>query len=318
MVHACVTAGGHTGQMTKSGKKKGKVVEVDVPTATSPRATAPLRDLLRVPLNLNLETHDASATPGYPGEGKKDAPEITDGLGSALSEWQERLYADGRTYPEQARNVLVILQGLDTSGKGGVIRSVFGMVDPQGLKLTAFKQPTSEERRHHYLWRIRRALPGPGLIGIFDRSHYEDVLVVRVDKLVDEDVWSTRFDEINAFERKLAASGTTIVKCFLHITPQEQKLRLQARLDNPNKHWKYSPGDVDVRRKWYDYQVAYTDVLTRCNTEAAPWFIVPSDRKWYRNWAVAELLLSHLEGLDPQWPIADFDVAAEKARLAKS
>ena len=211
-----------------------------------------------------------------------------------------------------------MLQGMDTSGKGGAIRHAIGMVDPQGVKIKAFKAPTKEERAHHYLWRIERELPGPGIIGIFDRSQYEDVLIVRVNKLVEEAVWSERYDEINAFEEKLVADGTVIIKCFLHISSAEQKARLLARLDDPTKHWKYNPGDVDERAKWPAYQEAYAAALERCSTQHAPWYVIPSDRKWYRNWAVAQLLVEHLRALNLQWPVADFDVEQEKARVAAS
>ncbi len=212
--------------------------------------------------------------------------------------------------------MLVILQGMDTSGKGGVIRHAIGMVDPQGVQIKAFKAPTEQERAHHYLWRMDQALPAPGMIGIFDRSQYEDVLVVRVNNLVEESVWSQRYDEINAWEDKLVSGGTTIIKCFLHISPEEQKERLVARLDDPTKHWKYNPGDVDERAKWPAYTQAYEAVLERCSTQRAPWFVVPSNRKWYRNWAVAQLLVEHLRALDLSWPPADFDVETEKLRVA--
>ena len=190
-----------------------------------------------------------------------------------------------------------MLQGMDTSGKGGVIRHAIGMVDPQGVKIKAFKAPTEEERPTT-ISGASSAKPPPGLIGIFDRSHYEDVLVVRVHNLVDESVWSQRYDEINAWEDDLVQNGTVLIKCFLNISSTEQKERLLARLDDPTKHWKYNPGDVDERAKWPAYQEAYQAVLERCcNTERAPWYVIPSDRKWYRNWAVAQLLLEHLRAL---------------------
>ena len=231
-----------------------------------------------------------------------------------LDELQEALYADGLVACGQ-RRVLLVLQGMDTSGKGGTIRHVAGMLNPQGVHITSFKKPTPEERSHHFLWRIRRQVPPPGIIGVFDRSHYEDVLVVRVDGLVPEEEWRGRYDEINAFEDELVASGVALVKCFLHISPEAQRERLLARLDNPKKHWKYNPQDVDVRAKWSDYQRAYADALQRCGTPAAPWYVVPSDRKWYRNWAVAHLLLETLRELGPRFPEADFDVDAERERL---
>ncbi|NNG19296.1 polyphosphate kinase 2 family protein [Naumannella sp. ID2617S] len=276
-------------------------------------------DALRVEpgTTVRVEDFDAEGTPGYPGQGKDDAIEQTQTMSEELSDLQERLYAEGRDNPD-ARRVLLLLQGLDTSGKGGVIRHSVGLVDPQGIQLKAFKAPTAEERKHHYLWRIKNALPGPGMIGIFDRSHYEDVLVVRVESLVPQSEWSKRFDEINKFEAELTEQGTTLIKCFLNVSHDEQKQRLLERLDNPEKYWKYNPGDVDTRLKWPAYLEAYADVLTRCSTEHAPWFVVPANRKWYRNWAVTRLLLEHLRALDPQWPAADFDVAAERKRVEES
>jgi PPK2 family polyphosphate:nucleotide phosphotransferase len=283
-------------------------------------STGSLSDLLRVApgSTVDLASYDTAGTPGYPGKGKADAPALTEALGPEISELQERLYADGKGAPETAKSVLVVLQGMDTSGKGGTIRHVFGMVDPQGIALRAFKAPTEEERKHDFLWRITNALPGKGMIGIFDRSQYEDVLIVRVEGLVPEDVWQARYDQINAWEADVAASGTTIIKCFLHISADEQKSRLAARLADPAKHWKYNPGDVGARAKWPAYQEAYEAALTRCSTEIAPWYVVPSDRKWYRNWAVATLLYDHLRGIAPDWPAATFDVAVEKARVAGS
>ena len=213
-------------------------------------------------------------------------------------------------------SVLLVLQGMDTSGKGGVVRKAAGLVDPQGLKITSFKKPTATELEHDFLWRIENALPEPGMIGIFDRSHYEDVLIGKVRHLVDDDEISRRYIAINDFERAFKASGGVIVKCFLHITRDDQKDRLAARLDDPTKFWKYNPGDLDERALWDDYQDAYAVALERCSTGNAAWHVVPSGRKWYRNWAVATLLLEQLRALDLQWPAADFDVETEKARLA--
>ena len=283
------------------------------------KSESPLSELLRVPTGpVSMADFDPSATPGYPGEGKADADEQTAALAPELSDLQERLYAAGRSTPDTAPRVLVVLQGMDTSGKGGVIRHAIGLVDPQGVDLTSFKAPTKEELAHHYLWRIRNALPGPGKIGIFDRSHYEDVLVVRVLSLVPGDVWSTRYDEINEFEAGLVAGGTTLIKCMLNISSDEQKGRLAERLEDPSKHWKYNPGDVDARKLWPAYMEAYAAALEKCNTEAAPWYVIPSDRKWYRNWAVAELLREKLAALGLGWPAADFDVEVEKQRVADS
>ncbi|MFC0112755.1 polyphosphate kinase 2 family protein [Kibdelosporangium aridum] len=226
-----------------------------------------------------------------------------------LDRLQEALYASA------SQSVLLILQGMDTSGKGGTIRHACGLVNPQGLHIRSFKKPTKAELRHDFLWRIRKALPTPGMIGVFDRSHYEDVLIARVDSLVKPDVWEARYDQINSFEQELADSGVTIIKCFLHISPEEQRKRLIARLERPQKHWKYNPADLDARSKWDDYQAAYAEALARCDSDAAPWYVVPSDHKWYRNWAVSQLLLETLEEMDPQFPEPDFDVKEELKRV---
>jgi PPK2 family polyphosphate:nucleotide phosphotransferase len=280
--------------------------------------TEPLSRLLRLPPgSVDMGTLDPRATPGFPGD-KQDAAAMAESLAPELSDLQERLFAAGRVDEANSIKILVVLQGMDTSGKGGVIRHAIGMVDPQGVKIKAFKAPTEEERAHPYLWRIERELPPPGLIGIFDRSHYEDVLVVRVHNLVEESVWSKRYDEINAWEEDLLQHGTVLIKCFLNVSSEEQKSRLLARLDDPTKHWKYNPGDVDERALWPAYLEAYQAVLERCNTERAPWYVIPADRKWYRNWAVAQLLVEHLRALDLRWPVADFDVEMEKARVTAS
>jgi len=277
-----------------------------------------LRHLLKAPRHMTMADCDPDATTGYPGQGKDDAPALTAKLGLELSDWQEKLYAENKEDDTPRRNVLVILQGLDTSGKGGIIRHVFGLVDPQGLTIHAFKQPSAEELAHDFLWRIAREVPERGMIGIFDRSQYEDVLVVRVDGLVTPDVWEKRYDQINDFEAELASQGTSIIKCFLNISPDEQKRRLLERVENPTKHWKYSRTDVNVRRKWGDYMHAYEDVLNRCNTEIAPWYVIPSNKKWYRNWAVATLLLEQLRDMAPTWPKGDFIVPDEIASIESS
>lgn len=268
--------------------------------------------VLRAGPGFDLARLDRRSTPGWRGD-KAAAARHLAGRGARLSELQELLYAHGRT--GGARSVLLVLQGLDTSGKGGVVRHVLGMVDPQGVAVRSFGVPTKEERRHHYLWRIRQALPRPGYIGVFDRSHYEDVLVVRVAGLVPPEVWEPRYDEINGFEAEVAASGTVLIKVMLAISPQEQAARLRERLDRPDKHWKYNPGDLDVRAQWQAYEDAYRDVLERTSTPTAPWYVVPADRKWYARLAVTELLVAALERLDLDWPPADFDVDAERARL---
>jgi PPK2 family polyphosphate:nucleotide phosphotransferase len=188
-------------------------------------------------------------------------------------------------------------------------------VDPQGCSITAFGAPTEEEKQHHFLWRIEKRLPAPGRIGVFDRSHYEDVGVVRVQDLVPESTWSGRYDEINDFEARLVTSGTRVLKCYLHISREESKARLLARLDDPQKHWKYKPRDIDERARWDDYLTVYADAIERCNTDLAPWYVVPGDRKWYRNWAVTKLLIEQLQEMSLVWPEADFDVDAERERL---
>jgi PPK2 family polyphosphate:nucleotide phosphotransferase len=237
-------------------------------------------------------------------------------LGERLDGLQEALFAEA--VGGGSRSLLLVLQGMDTSGKGGVIRHVAGLVNPQGLAIASFKKPTEAERAQHFLQRVRAALPAAGRIGVFDRSHYEDVLIARVDALVPEDVWRGRYAEIAAFEQELAASGTAVVKCMLHISPDEQAERLLARLDDPAKHWKYNPADLVARGRWPAYQQAYADALGHTDSDAAPWYVIPSDRKWYRNWAIAALLAETLAELDPQFPRTDLDVDAERARIAAS
>jgi PPK2 family polyphosphate:nucleotide phosphotransferase len=279
----------------------------------------PLSELLRLPAGpVDLSTIPTDSTDGFPGGGKADLGKVGEALVPELEDLQERLFANGRATPETAPRVLLVLQGMDTSGKGGVIKHAIGMVDPQGIDITSFKAPTKTELAHPFLWRIERALPGAGMIGIFDRSQYEDVLIVRVHELVPEAVWGARYEEINAWEDKLVASGTTLVKCFLHVSHDKQKERLLERLADPTKHWKYNPGDVDERQLWPAYTQAYEAALERCSTQQAPWFVVPADRKWYRNWAVAQLLTEHLRALDLPWPAADFDVPTEQARVGCS
>ena len=207
-----------------------------------------------------------------------------------------------RLYAENRRAVLLVLQGMDTAGKDGTIRTVMTGINPQSCQIVPFKQPSTQELDHDFLWRIHHAVPRRGNIGIFNRSHYEDVLVVRVHKLVSERELETRYDRINDFEQLLIEGGVTLVKCFLHVSKEEQKARLQARLDNPVKRWKFSKSDISERALWDNYQQAYQVALTNCNTEQAPWHIIPSDRKWYRNMIVSDILRKTLEKLDPQFP----------------
>ena len=264
---------------------------------------------------VDLAALDRRATPGWKGD-KRAAESRLVSTGARLSELQERLFAHGRT--GGTRSVLLLLQGMDTAGKGGLVRHVVGMVDPQGVALRSFGVPTEEERSHDYLWRIRNALPRPGYVGVFDRSQYEDVLVVRVEELVPRETWERRYDEINAFEAEVVAAGTTIVKVMPVVSREAQAARLRERIERPDKHWKYNPGDIDVREKWDAYQAAYQAVLDRTSTDVAPWFVVPADRKWYARMAVAELLLHALEGFDLGWPAASFDPQVELARLDAS
>jgi PPK2 family polyphosphate:nucleotide phosphotransferase len=272
-----------------------------------------LTDLLTVPKGpVNLVAYDTTATPGFDGD-KTAGKEALAELDPHLTELQERLFAEGRTGGD--RRVLLVLQGMDTAGKGGVMRHAVGLFDPQGVHIKAFGRPTEEELAHDFLWRVRRELPDAGRVGIFDRSHYEDVLVGRVRELAPPDEIERRYDAINEFEAELVESGTTVVKAMLHISADEQKERLLARLDDPTKHWKFNPKDIDERVYWSSYQRAYEIALDRTNTEAAPWLIVPSDRKWYKNWAIAKVLLETLEGLDLAWPEADFDVEEQRRRL---
>ncbi len=262
-----------------------------------------------------LSKIDPRSTPGFDG-GKQDGERLLAAEAPAISELQERLYAESRS--GGTRRVLLILQAMDTAGKGGVIRHVVGAIDPQGTKIYGFKKPTPEELAHDFLWRVRRQVPGPGIVGVFDRSHYEDVLIARVRQLAPPDEIEARYDQIVEFENELIADGTTIIKAMLHISAEEQKARLAERLDRADKHWKYNPGDIDERLLWSDYQHAYQIALDRTSTPQSPWFVVPADRKWFARIAVQRLLLDALRTLDPQWPKATFDVAAEKKRLAAS
>lgn len=244
---------------------------------------------------IQLKEWSPDETDSFDG-GKDEGRERLQELNRELEELQELLYA------EHKHKVLIVLQGMDTSGKDGVIRHVFEGVNPQGVRVSNFKVPTPEELDHDYLWRVHRQTPGKGEIVIFNRSHYEDVLVVRVHGLVPEAVWKRRYDHINDFERLLAEEGTLILKFFLHIDPEEQKKRLQARLNDPTKHWKFNVGDLKERARWAEYMQAYEDVLNKTSTDYAPWYIVPSNKKWYRNLVVASVLVDALKGLKMEYP----------------
>ncbi|GLZ32344.1 polyphosphate--nucleotide phosphotransferase [Lentzea sp. NBRC 105346] len=257
-------------------------------------------------LRFQGELIDPGARPVGPKSKKEAAADLED-TGAELDDLQDALYA------EQSRAVLLVLQGLDTSGKGGTIRHVVGLVNPQGVRIASFKKPTATERRHHFLWRVRKVLPPMGNIGVFDRSHYEDVLVPKVLGLITAAETRARYREINAFEQELAGQGVTVVKCFLHISPEVQKERLLARLDDTEKLWKYNPSDLETRAQWSKYQAAYMAALKACSV--TPWYVVPANRKWYRNWAVGRLLLETMRDLDPKFPPADFDRDAQKDAL---
>lgn len=265
---------------------------------------------------LRVAELDTSGTPGFTG-GKQEGAVLLAERARVLSDLQEKLYANGRAGGDR-RNVLLILQGMDTAGKGGIVRHVIGSVDPQGVDHAAFGVPTPEESRHHYLWRIRKALPRAGQLGVFDRSHYEDVLVVRVHNLVPPTVWEPRYDEINAFERELVDEGTSLVKVSMFVSLDEQKRRLAERLERADKFWKFNPSDIDERAFWPAYQDAYQAMLDRTSTAYAPWHVVPSDRKWYSRLAITELLIAALARLELDWPPPTFDVEMQKRRLARA
>jgi PPK2 family polyphosphate:nucleotide phosphotransferase len=251
---------------------------------------------------VSLDDIDADAQGPFSG---KDDPRVAVELAERLkrlAELQERLYA------ESQRSLLVVLQAMDTAGKDGVLRHVVGPLDSRGVNVISFKAPNSEEASHDFLWRVHRHTPRKGAMAFFNRSHYEDVLVPRVQRLVPKSVWSARYEHINAFEAHLHDAGTRVIKLFLHISRDEQKRRLEERLSDPEKHWKFDPADLTARTQWDEYMAAYEDALSKCSTEQAPWFVVSANRKWYRNLAVAYVLEKTLEDMDPQFPVRkDFD-----------
>ncbi len=245
---------------------------------------------------VDLSGIDTRSTPFWDPDDKEEGKAHLPDLQQRMESLQELLWAEGRN------RVLVVLQAMDAGGKDGTIRHVFEGVNPSGVRVAAFKRPSEKELSHDYLWRVHQEVPGDGELVVFNRSHYEDVLVVRVEELVDEERWRRRFRHIVEFERMLADEGTTIVKIYLHISKDEQKERLQARLDEPNKNWKFETGDLVPRAKWKQYQQAFEDVLSETSTEFAPWYVIPADRKWYRNLAVSEILIQTLDGLDMAYP----------------
>jgi PPK2 family polyphosphate:nucleotide phosphotransferase len=273
-----------------------------------------IRDLLRVPQGpVNLAGYETNSPIGAPRKKNGDSKPLKVDS-KHLAELQERLFAESTAGGK--RSVLLVLQGMDTSGKGGTTEHVVGTFGPIGVQYTAFKAPNDEERQHDFLWRINKRVPPPGYVGVFDRSHYEDVLIVRVHNLVPREDWASRYDRINEWEAELAVRNVTVVKCFLHISFATQRERLLARLTDPKKHWKFNVGDIAERALWSEYLTAYEAILTRCNTDVAPWYVVPADDKPYRNWAVSQLLHEALEDLNPQYPTPELDFETLRARLA--
>ncbi len=248
---------------------------------------------------VSLKDIDPGDTDGY--KGAAEVQEKLEGKLEHIARLQERLYAEGE------KALLIILQGMDTSGKDGATKSVLREVNPQGVAVTSFKVPSKEELAHDFLWRVEQKIPPKGQIGVFNRSHYEDVLVVRVHGFVPKDVWSARYEQINAFEKRLAETYVKVVKIFLHISKDEQKERLTERVVDPNKHWKFNPADLKERALWKEYREAYDDALSKCSTKWAPWYIVPANKKWYRNLAVAEIVEDALDEMDPEFPKPTFD-----------
>ncbi len=268
-----------------------------------------LRELLRAQPEADdpLARHATDSHPGVKDKKKAAASEATDD--ERLAALQDRLWA------ENARSVLLVLQGIDTSGKDGTIKHVIGDVNPLGCRITAFKRPTPEEAKHHFLWRIRRVLPEPGELGVFGRSHYEDVIVPRIKGGLSDAEIDKRYADIAKFEAGLAGRSTTIVKCFLHISNEEQRERLLARLDDPTKRWKFNPDDLDERELWPKYQETFREVIRRSSYDVAPWYVIPADRKWYRNWAVGRILLETLAEMAPEYPQPELDIPILKGRL---
>ncbi|MGO1392253.1 polyphosphate kinase 2 family protein [Agrococcus casei] len=272
-----------------------------------------IADALRVTdPNFDLSSIDPQSTPAYDGKKADGEDDLADGA-DHLSELQERLFASSKA--GSTRSVLLMIQGMDTAGKGGIVRHVVGQVDPQGVQITGFKAPTDEEKQHDFLWRIRKAVPEPGMIGVFDRSQYEDVLIHRVHGWADEEELERRYAAIADFEKELHESGTVLIKVMLHISREEQGERLLERLDRPDKHWKFNPGDIDEREHWDAYQHAYQLAIQKTTTDASPWHVVPANRKWFARLAVQHLLTDALESISPEWPKADFNVKSERERL---
>ncbi|HEY9355488.1 MAG TPA: polyphosphate kinase 2 family protein [Arthrobacter sp.] len=272
-------------------------------------------DTLRIGSDFSLADADPEATPGYPGN-KADGQNILAELDGALAELQEKLFAESRFGGK--KRLLLILQAMDTAGKGGIVNHVMAPMDPQGVQFKAFKAPTDEEKSYDFLWRIEKAVPAAGMVGIFDRSHYEDVLIHRVHNWATPEEIKRRYRAINEFEARQTDAGTKILKVMLNISKDEQKARLLARLDNPAKHWKYSSGDLKERAFWNDYMAAYQAAFDQTNTEAAPWHVVPANKKWFARIAVQQLVMGALSDLRLEWPKAEFDVPIERELVERS
>lgn len=274
---------------------------------------------LEVRAGFRLADIDPNSTPGFTGaDAKLEGQQLFSARDAEMADLQERMYARARAGLDDAPSLLVVLQGMDAAGKGGIVRHVFGSVDPQGLQIASFKAPTEEELQHDFLWRIRKQLPKPGRIGVFDRSHYEDVLVQRVHQYAPAEEIDRRYGAIVKFERELVDSGTRVLKFMLHIDRDEQAERLLERIDRPDKRWKYNPGDIDERARWDEYAEAYQIALERTSTPVAPWFVIPANKKWYARLAVKSIVQHELRRIDPQWPAASFDQETERQRLAQS
>jgi PPK2 family polyphosphate:nucleotide phosphotransferase len=270
---------------------------------------------LRARADVKLKDIDPASTPGFKGNKADSVKVLAKGV-LEIGGHQEELYAESLT--GGVRSVLLVLQGMDTSGKGGTVAHVLSGVDPHGIRVHAFKAPTADEKAHDFLWRVTPQLPPAGDLGVFDRSHYEDVLIARVRQLADATEIERRYGAIQEFEADLAKSGTTIIKVMLHISPDEQKARLLARLQDPTKQWKFNPEDVDERGFWNQYQEAYQIAIQRTTTDAAPWYVVPADHKWFSRLAVQDILLTHLRALNAKWPKPTYDVAEQRARVVNS
>ena len=289
---------------TKASEKKSKLKSSSGPDA--------VRALVRVGPAFDLRKVSADKLPGAP-KNSSDARKQIEALEEETTQWHERLWAESKG--GAARSLLLVFQGMDTSGKGGAGKAVDRLIDPLGFSIVSFGPPTKEEKAHPYIWRYAQQTPERGRIRMFDRSHYESVLIERVRNLAPKKEWSKRYGEINEWEKSLVDGGTRVVKFMLHISKDEQKVRLGERLADPTKYWKYNPGDVDERALWDDYMDAYQDALVKCSTDHAPWHVIPADQKWLRDWLISQILVETMREMNPQYPAATFDVELEKKRV---